>query len=222
MARESIQPGEFDLNPFRLLFLATALALCACATPQALPESPLVEALRNGGYVIVVRHGATNADQADTDPLNVDQPGNEARQRHLNDKGRATARAWKEAFRKIGIPVGKVHSSKFYRAQETARLAFGEPALTFDVTEGGQVVSPNENNRRAAALRKMASTPPDAGTNTIIVSHKPNVIDAFGKDWSEVKEGEASVFKPDGQGGYKLVGRVLAERWSDLAASYPK
>ena len=30
----------------------------------------ILTALRGGGYVIVVRHGATNSDQADTDPLN--------------------------------------------------------------------------------------------------------------------------------------------------------
>jgi broad specificity phosphatase PhoE len=203
-----------------IVFLLAFLAIPVSA--QMLPEGDLVNALRGGGYVIVVRHGATNADQADTDPLNVDQPGNEAKQRHLNDKGREAARAWKEAFRKMGIPVGKVYSSKFFRAQETARLAFGEPTTTFDVTEGGQVVSPNENNRRTAALRKMAATAPDPGTNTMIVSHKPNVIDAFGKDWFEVKEGEASVFKPDGQGGYKAVGRVQADQWSALAVKYAK
>ena|SRR5438128_1748156 len=205
------------------LFLVSAFASCAgLALAQPLPDADLVNALRGGGHVIVVRHGATHADQADTDPLNVDQPGNEAKQRHLNDKGRATARAWKEAFQKMGIPVGKVYSSKFARAQETARLAFGEPSATFDVTEGGQVVSPNENNRRTAALRKMAATAPDPGTNTIIVSHKPNVIDAFGKDWFDVREGEASVFRPDGQGGYKVVGRVTAEQWATLAEKYPK
>ncbi|MGZ5101218.1 MAG: histidine phosphatase family protein [Usitatibacter sp.] len=210
------------MKSFCLPFLAAALALCAGATAQPLSSGPLVEALRHGGYVIVVRHGATHSDQADTDPLNVDQPGNDAKQRHLNDEGRAIARSWKEAFLKMGIPVGKVYSSKFYRAQETARLGFGEPATTFDVTEGGLVVTPNENNRRAAALRKMAATPPDAGTNTVIVTHKPNVVDAFGKDWFDVKEGEASVFKPDGQGGYLPAGRVLADQWSDLAAVYPK
>ena len=206
----------------RLLFACVAALSASLAGAQPLSDADLVNALRGGGYVVIVRHGATNPDQADTDPLNVDQPGNEARQRHLNDKGRATARAWKEAFRKMGIPVGKVYSSKFFRAQETAKLAFGDPVATFDVTEGGQVVSPNENNRRTAALRKMAATPPDAGTNTVIVSHKPNVIDAFGKDWFEVKEGEASVFKPDGQGGYRAVGRVQAEQWAALADKYPK
>ena len=206
----------------RLLLFGLLASSSQVALAQALAEADLVAALRSGGYVIVVRHGATHQDQADTDPLNVEQPGNEAKQRHLNDQGRATARAWKEAFAKMGIPVGKVYSSKFTRAQETARLAFGEPATTFDVTEGGQVVSPNENNRRTAALRKMAATPPDAGTNTVIVSHKPNVIDAFGKDWFDVKEGEASVFKPNGQGGYQAAGRVLAADWTKLAEKYPR
>lgn len=210
------------MNPFRSLLLPALLLLAAPAWPQALSEAQLVEALRGGGYVIVFRHGATRSDQADTDPLNVDRPGNEAKQRMLNDKGRATARAWNEAFRKMSIPVGKVYSSKFYRAQETAKLGFGAPVATFDVTEGGLVVTPDENNRRTAALRKMAATAPDAGTNTIVVSHKPNVVDAFGKDWFDVKEGEASIFQPDGQGGFRVVGRVLAEQWSELAAKYPR
>lgn len=72
--------------------------------------------------------------------------------------------------------------------------------------------------RHGAALRKLAATPPAAGTNTLIVSHKPNVIDAFGKDWFEVKEGEASVFKPDGKSGFSPVARVPIEQWAALAA----
>ena len=210
------------MNLFRSTCAVILGALALPIAAQPLSDGQLVEALRGGGYVIVFRHGATNADQADTDPLNVEQPGNEAKQRHLSDKGRSTARAWNEAFRKMGIPVGRIYTSKLFRAQETARLAFGEPTTTFDVTEGNQIVSPNENNRRAAMLHKMASTAPDAGTNTIVVTHKPNVIDAFGKDWFEVKEGEASVFKPDGRGGFAAVGRVLPDRWSELAASYAK
>ena len=63
---------------------------------------------------------------------------------------------------------------------------------------------------------------PDAGTNTVIVTHKPNVVDAFGKDWFEVKEGEASVFKPDDRGGFAAVARVQPDQWSELAAKYAK
>ena len=84
---------------------------------------------------------------------------------------------------------------------------------TADITEGGLVVTPNENNRRAAAMRKLAATAPPAGNNVVLVSHKPNIMDAFGKDWFDVREGEASVFKPDGS-GYQLVARVKAADWA--------
>jgi hypothetical protein len=37
-----------------------------------------------------------------------------------------------------------------------------------------------------------------------------------------VKEGEASVFKPDGKGGYQVVARVQAEQWAVLASKFGK
>jgi len=179
---------------------------------QASPSAAdVLEALRGGGYVIVVRHGATHTDQADTDPLNLD---NVAKQRQLNDKGRADARALGELFRSAGVPIGKSYASRFNRAVETARLIGGkEPRATLDVSEGGQVVSPDENNRRTQALRTLVGTPPDPGTNTLVVTHKPNILDAFGKDWFEVKEGEASIFKPAGGGKYAPIARVQIGQW---------
>ena len=42
-------------------------------------------------------------------------------------------------------------------------------------------------------------------------------MDAFGKDWFDIREGEASVFKPDGNGGYKFIARIQANEWSKLA-----
>ena len=176
------------------------------------PVSAILTLLRTGGYVIVFRHGATHADQADTDPLNLD---NVAKQRQLNDKGRADAKAIGDAFKAAGVPIGKSISSRFYRAVETAQLIGGkEPEATPDVSEGGLVVSPNENNRRAQALRTIAATPPAAGTNTLVVTHKPNILDAFGKDWFEIKEGEASIFKPDGKGAFTLIARVPIDQWA--------
>ena len=129
------------------------------------------------------------------------------------------AREIGEAFRKARIPVGEVRTSNFHRAWETGSLAFGKATKSSDFTEGGQVVTPNENNRRAAALRKAAGTMPASGTNTVIVTHKPNIIDAFGKDWFEVKEGEASIFKVDPDGKYHVVARVQADQWPKLASA---
>ena len=68
-------------------------------------------------------------------------------------------------------------------------------------------------------MRKLAGTAPPAGTNVVVVSHKPNILDAFGKDWFDIREGEASVFKPDGSGGYKFIVRVQADEWKKLAES---
>ena len=191
--------------------IAVALAV-GPAWAQAPPSADeVLKLLRGGGYVVVVRHGATFADQADTDPLNLDDI---SKQRQLNDKGRADAKAVGDAFRRAGVPIGQSYSSRFQRAVETARLIGGkEPRATLDISEGGLVVSPNENNRRAAALRALAATAPTAGTNTLIVTHKPNILDAFGKDWFEIKEGEASIFKPEGN-GFALVARVTIDQWA--------
>ena len=192
-----------------MLSVVTSIATAA-------DDKELVSSLRAGGLVIVVRHGATFADRADTDPLNFD---NIAAQRNLNDKGKALATAFGGAFRQIGIPIGKVYTSRFNRAYETALLAgFKGIEKTTDLTEGGLVVSPNENSRRAEAFRKMLSVTPQAGTNTILITHKPNIVEALGKDWFEVKEGEASVFHPE-NGSYKLVARVQMDEWSRIAAA---
>jgi broad specificity phosphatase PhoE len=196
-----------------LLWVVPALAQSSATAPA------WIAALRDGGYVIVVRHGATYADQADTNPLD---PKDTAHQRQLNDAGRAAAKSMGDALRKLKIPVGKVQTSQFQRAVETgALLGFGEVSSTADIAEGGLVVTPNENNRRTAALRTLAAMPPAAGTNIVLITHKPNIVDAFGKDWFDVREGEASIFRPDGKGGYTLVARLQAAEWTRLAQAAP-
>jgi broad specificity phosphatase PhoE len=190
-------------------------ALLAAAMPAvAADDKDIAQALRSGGLVILVRHGATFPDQADTDPLNFD---NIATQRNLNDQGKALAKAFGESLRQAGVPVGKVYTSKYNRAYETAVLAgFKDIEKTADITEGGLVVSPNENARRVAALRKMLGTLPAAGTNTVLITHQPNIIAALGKDWFDVKEGEASIFRP-ANGSYTLVARVQMDEWPRIA-----
>src|SRR6187399_1654104 len=136
------------------------LLAAAFVTPTTAQVDPgnmeSIKALRGGGHVIVFRHGATHNDQADTDPLNI---ANVAKQRQLNDQGRALAREIGEAMRKLKVPVGQVLTSQFNRAVETGTLlGFGTVSSTADITEGGLVVSPNENNRRTAAMKKLAAT----------------------------------------------------------------
>src|ERR1700719_2659022 len=99
------------LIPF--ILLATAIVATAVVAP-AEPPADLLPELKKGGYVLFMRHPRTNPDQADTDPLNLD---NIKAQRQLSDEGRKQVRAMGESFRALQIPVEKVISSKFNRAQ---------------------------------------------------------------------------------------------------------
>ena len=204
-----------------LFFIALALTAGLWALlgglaprPAAADDKELAQALRAGGLVIVLRHGATAADQKDVEPVDFD---NVNAQRNLNDKGKAAAVAFGNAVRQIGIPVGKVYTSRFNRAYETATLAgFKEIEKTPDLTYARSAASSDKNTTNPEAVRKLLGTAPQPDTNTVLVTHTPNIVDALGKDWSEVKEGEASIFRP-ANGSYTLVARVQMDEWPRLA-----
>ena len=197
------------------LFAGVAPASAQTTQPAA-DTKALAQALREGGHVILVRHGATFSNQADTDPFNL---ADVSKQRKLNDKGKELAKAFGAAIKAAGVPIGEVYTSQFNRAYETAVLAgFKDIKTTADISEGGLVVSPDENNRRAKALRDMLAKAPATGKNIILITHKPNIVDALGKDWFDVREGEASIFKPEG-GKYRLIARVQMDDWPKIAAA---
>lgn len=197
-------------------FMCLTTLLAAVGAGDTPPDAAqLLPALQKGGYVLYVRHPKTNEDQADTDPLHLD---NIQEQRQLSDEGRAQAKALGAAVRALKIPIEHVLSSRFHRAQEAAGLMdLGEVSTSTDVTEGGLVVSPKENKRRAAALAVLLSTPPPAGSNVVIVSHKPNLQDAAGKEFGDLGEGETVVFRPLGDGKFELVARVPSQLWTEWA-----
>jgi phosphohistidine phosphatase SixA len=211
----------------RILIVATAgagIALASGTSPlssaraagEPVDYKTLARQLKSGGFVILIRHGATFSNQADTNPFDLSDI---SKQRVLNDTGKELARAFGAALRSAHVPVGKVYTSKFDRAYETAKLAgFDNIETTFDLSEGGLVVTPDENARRARALLTMLGQAPEKGTNTILITHKPNIVDALGKDWFDVKEGEGSIFMPE-SGKYRLFARVQMEEWPKIAAA---
>jgi phosphohistidine phosphatase SixA len=199
--------------------IAISLAFAVAAgllMPKQAPANDLVTALRAGGFVILLRHGATVSDQTDRVPFDFDDI---TAQRNLNDKGKALASSFGDALREAGVPVGKVFTSRFKRAYETASLAgFKTIEPTDDLTlaygPNGLAISPDENKRRADALRKMLTIAPMPGTNTILITHLYNIVDAL-KDFSDVKEGEALVFRPE-TGTFTLIARIPIEAWPQL------
>lgn len=190
-----------------LLFLGLA-STCWAQAPTVDPQ--LITALKRGGNVIFFRHAATDHSQKDLDTAN---PDNCAAQRGLTDQGRQQSKSIGENFRRLEIPVGEVFSSRYCRCIETAELAFGKAVPTDDLTSI-QNLSTFQVAQHARDLRQRLGTPPEAGTNTVLVSHKELFKKASG---IAIEEGEAAVLAPDAQGQFHLLGRITAEQWTDLS-----
>lgn len=204
-----------------IAYVAPLLVLVLLPPARALETDALVADLRQGGYVIMFRHGATDDSQKDVYPLNFSDM---AAQRQLSAKGREMAAEIGQAVRKLGVPIGLVLTSKLNRAVETGKLLAGRDVQVVDaLTDSGgsasAMANPGGTNRKAgAAMRDLVNTPPTGGTDTVLVTHKTNFADAFGKEAGDVQEGEAFVYKPDSSGQPKLVARVKAADWIAAAS----
>src|SRR5215472_13925604 len=92
----------------------------AVVAAQTLSGGALVTALRQGGFIILMRHASSPQQPPSRENAN---PDNVKVERQLDDVGRSSAMAMGKALRDLKIPVGEVLSSPTYRALETARLA---------------------------------------------------------------------------------------------------
>jgi phosphohistidine phosphatase SixA len=211
---------RFPGRRFLLPVFAAAIAIAGQIARPAAQEvtRAAFDGLKNGGFVVVFRHGTTNASATfpeDKSPLDL---ANCSDQVMLNEAGQDQALAIGRAFVSASIPVGKVLASGYCRAIEMARLAFGRmetsDALllpTFVPVAG--TPAPPPWPQRVQTMKKMLATVPEAPTNTILITHFPNVRAALGV---QIEFGDAVIAKPDGQGGVRLVARIPASEWPSL------
>ncbi len=201
-----------------LALLAAAILVPLAAAPPQLDDAALVAALRGGGYSIYFRHVATDWSQSDRVDKRDDWLDCDARRmRQLSAAGRDDARAIGEAIRKLKIPVGEVLASPYCRTMETARLMDVGPVEASTAVMNLRAAS-YFGGREAivASAQRLLSTPPPAASNRVIVAHG-NVAREATPVYPD--EGEGVVFEADGNGGFRLVGRLTADAWRRAAAS---
>jgi phosphohistidine phosphatase SixA len=189
------------------------MVLVGAAVPrgQGASAQSLVTSLKKGGYVLVMRHASSPRDVPDTQTANAD---NVRMERQLDDAGRRTSAAMGKALRDLKIPVGDVLSSPTYRALETVKLA-QLPSVQphAELGDGGQSMQ-SASDPQAQWLRERANRLPK-GTNTIIVTHMPNISRAF-PEWGAVADGEVVVVGPDEKGLPRALGRIKIEEWPGM------
>ena len=182
--------------------LALLSLLLLVSQASAEPDAALLGALRQGGYVLYLRHTSTDFSQNDAKMTSYEDC---ASQRNLTDRGRDEARALGEHVKRLKIPIGEVLASPFCRTMETARLAFGKASSTNEV-RGGPV-----DASRYEPLKKLLSSPVQAGTNRVISSHGNPFYALAGAPY--LAEGEMAVVRPEGEGRFSVIARIRLTDW---------
>lgn len=205
----------------RRLFAALIIALGVLpGAIQPLPaadEHELVQALNDGGYVIYFRHAPTDWSQHDDVRADGDWTSCEPdRMRQLSDEGRQIAREVGRAIRRLGIPVGSVHSSPYCRCVRTAELLdLGPLETTRDLLNARAAEYVGGRDALRTSARRRLGAPPAEGTNTVLVAHGNVFLLAAGK---RPPEAGAAIVRPRGNGEFEFLGTVTAETWIALAA----
>ena len=195
----------------RLLLLIGVILCCGgAASAQALTGAALVKSLQAGGHVIVMRHASSPGEIPKTPNADNVPP-----ERQLDAQGRDTSTAMGEALRRLKVPIGEVLTSPTYRARETARLARltnARPATELGEGTGTmQAVSPAQTEWLQKKVKEIPR-----GTNTVLITHVPNITAAFPSETPALAQGEALVFASDGKGSARVVGRIKIEEWASF------
>lgn len=191
---------------FALLGLL-ALAAMPAAQAQSAEETSLLDALRAGGKVIVMRHANSPRQEPDAASANPDNP---SRERQLDAEGVQATQAMGETLRELRIPVDSILSSPTYRARQTAELlGFGAAEPREELGNEGMAAAGEQN---VAWLREQVRQAPAAG-NRLLITHGPNLSAAFPEHSQGMGEGEALVFDP---GQEAPLGRLTMQAWAEL------
>ncbi len=170
-----------------------------------------LKALRQGGFVLYMRHGTT--DSSFPDRINLDL-NDCSTQRPLNDEGRKVARLVGAAIKRLGIPVGEVRASPLCRTRETAQLAFGNPVTLDPMLMYTSHLTTAEKQPIVENTRKYLSEPVPAGRNRVLVAHGPNMADVMG--YFVKPEGTVVVLQPRGNGKFDYLASITPTEWAAL------
>lgn len=180
----------------RILAL-TVLALLA-SLPAAATEAGWA-LLREGGQVVLLRHARA---PGVSDPANFDIADCKT-QRNLSEAGESQARRIGALFAARAAATERVLSSRYCRAFDTARIAFGETLV--EAFPALDRLSRNELGKEKALAAVFSAAEAFSGTgNLIMVTHAENIMGSTGQG---AREGEAVIVRAEGK-TLRVIGRV--------------
>jgi hypothetical protein len=95
-------------------------------------------------------------------------------------------------------------------------LGIGPANMLDELGDGGHGMAPDHSGAPAAWLLARLREAPAAGTNTLVVTHFPNIREACADNASELGDGEALIVHAGRDGNVAVVARVKMGDWSQL------
>jgi malonate transporter len=177
------------------------VSLVMLLVPQTARGDDAVQMLlQGGGQVLFIRHATTTPGVGDPDGFRIEDCKT---QRNLSGEGRAEARRLGEALRKHKAPIGKVLSSPWCRCHDTAQLAFGRQATTWNPLS-------NLFGRRELADAQVRELRARIGSytgkdNLVMISHGSVAAPLTG---ISPQQAEVIVLTPLGGDRFRVAGRI--------------
>ena len=174
-----------------------------------LPKVKLIEKMQDGGLVLYFRHASTEKDYADQVKANVNDGST---QRVLSEKGWHEAVDIGRAIKYHKIPVSEVLTSEYFRAWQTAWLAFGE----YEKREVFNFLPHEDYTKEQMAIMKKRVTPFLATKhklrgNLVIVAHDDPFEAATGIYPEPM--GVCFVVQPLGDDQFRIIGQLSPTDW---------
>lgn len=179
------------------IFIACMLLF---AHQSAMADDNLWQRLQQGGYVLLIRHAATEPGLGDPPQFKL---GDCSTQRNLSADGREQARAIGRELQRRKISVGEVLSSEWCRCIDTARLAFGKakPWQPLNSTFS----QPERAAEQTAKIKQHINAYQDKANQVLVTHHV--IIGALTNQW--VGQGEIVIVAPDkSTAGFQYIGRL--------------
>lgn len=189
----------------KIIFGAILTLACLSAGTSAAATDPAIwSKLKQGGYVILVRHGPTDSMTHSTHPRAEFE--NCVGQNNLSPEGQDEAKRIGRAFKKKRIPIGEVLSGPYCRVQDTARIAFGRVTV-WDALDLLTALPEEEGVKRTEQVTARVGSY-KSKKNLVLVSHRPN-IDALTLEL--IAPGTLMILKPEGGSNFSIVDRIAQD-----------
>jgi phosphohistidine phosphatase SixA len=199
------------MTKISLLFFLSTIILSSVSgeVTKYLAKDKLITKMQSGGLVLYFRHASTEKDYADQVNANVNDGST---QRVLSEKGWHEAVHIGRAIKFHNIPVSQVLSSEYFRAWQTAWLAFEKYEKKSDFN-----FLPHEDfsKEQMATMKKRVlpylSEKHSGKGNLVIVAHD----DPFEATTGIYPEpmGVCYVIQPLGSGKFQILGLINPKDW---------